>query len=295
MYYIFYGPLYLASLLPFAFLYLISDGLYVISYYILGYRKKVVMNNLNIAFPEKTKKERVRIAKKFYKNFCDNIVESIKLLSMSDAMFDERVNGDFSLVDKLAGEGKNVQLHIGHQFNWEYCNLVIARNTHVIPFVGVYGPITNKAFNKIIYDIRAKYGTVMIAKPDFAKQYRTFLTQRYVLALGADQNPVNPGIHYWMNFFSKPVAFITGPAKSAVKNNLAVVFLRSRKVKRGYYVYECTEVTSNAAAYTPEKLTIMYRDYLVKTIREEPDNYLWSHKRWKYEYKDECKKNWIDN
>jgi KDO2-lipid IV(A) lauroyltransferase len=275
-------------------LYFISDGLYFLAYYVVGYRKKVVMHNLSIAFPEKTLLERKRIAKGFYKNFCDYIVESIKLLSMNDRVFDKVCKGDFSIVDKLAREGKNIQIHGGHQFNFEYCNLVTARNTHEIPFVGVYMPITNKLFNKVIYKIRARYGTELISRHDFKKYYRALLKRRYVMTLGADQNPGYVNIQYWLNFFGKPAPFVTGPEKGAVANNLAVVFIQSKKVKRGHYVYECVEVTANAAETKKGELTLLYRDFLEKIIREEPSNYLWSHKRWKYEFKEEYHKQWID-
>src|SRR4051812_39232190 len=109
MYYILYSVLYVFSLLPFRVLYIISDGLYFFLYYVVKYRKEVVSSNLLIAFPEKTEKERKQIAKQFYKNFGDQIVETIKLISMSNKVFDERCNGDFSAIEKLAIEGKNVQ------------------------------------------------------------------------------------------------------------------------------------------------------------------------------------------
>ncbi|HTB99126.1 MAG TPA: hypothetical protein VK705_00445 [Ferruginibacter sp.] len=294
MFYILYGILYLISLLPFFILYFFSNGLCFIIHRVIRYRKSVVMANLTIAFPEKTIAERKKIAAGFYQNFCDYIVESIKLLSMSDRQFDKRVKGDFSIVDRLAREGKNVQIHGGHQFNFEYCNLVTARHTHEIPFVGVYMPITNKFFDKVIYKVRARYGTTLISKPDFKKNYRALLKQRYVITLGADQNPGHVAIQYWLNFFGKAAPFVMGPDKGAVTHNLAVVFLQSKKPKRGYYVYECTEVVTNAAECGKGELTLLYRDYLEKIIREDPSNYLWSHKRWKHEFKEEYKGQWID-
>ena len=280
--------------MPFWVLYRLSDCLYLIIYYTVGYRKKVVMHNLAIAFPEKTIKERVTIAQKFYKNFCDYIVESIKLISLSDREFDKRCKGDFSIIDELARKGKNIQIHGGHQFNFEYFNLVAARNIHEIPFVGVYMPITNKFFNKIIYKIRSRYGTVLIAKPVFKTYYRQLLRERYVMMLGADQNPGYINIQYWMNFFGKPAPFVIGPDKGAVKNNLAVVFLQCKKPKRGYYVYECTEITENAGDFKKGELTLLYRDFLERIIKDDPANYLWTHKRWKYEFKEEYQKQWID-
>ena len=137
MYYIVYGFLYLFSLLPQFVLYRISDLVYLLLYYVIGYRRKVVSGNLAIAFPEKTQEERTRIAKQFYKNFVDTFIETIKLLSLSDAAFDRRCRGDFEAIHAITEKGGNV-LFIGmHQFNWEYVNLFIGRHMK-IPFLGVY-------------------------------------------------------------------------------------------------------------------------------------------------------------
>src|SRR6185295_3223576 len=110
MYYVVYGLLYLVSLLPFFILYLFSDFAYILIYYVFGYRKKVVMDNLTIAFPEKSPADLERIASQFYKNFVDNFIETIKLLSLSDAQFDKRCTGDFDLINRIAANGRNIQL-----------------------------------------------------------------------------------------------------------------------------------------------------------------------------------------
>src|SRR5438552_1474349 len=128
MYYLVYGFLYLVSLLPFSILYLLSDFVYILMYYVFGYRKTVVMGNLAIAFPEKSLTEREVIASAFYKNLVDTFIETIKLLSMSDAEFAKRCTGDFSLINDIAARGKSIQLMAGHQFNWEFANLVCSRN-----------------------------------------------------------------------------------------------------------------------------------------------------------------------
>ena len=119
MYYIIYGFLYLFSLLHFFIIYHISDGFYALMYYVFGYRKKVVMNNLLIAFPEKTNRERKKIAKQFYHNLADTFLEIIKTISISDKAFAKRCRGNFEIVNELAANGKSIQLHSGHQVTWE--------------------------------------------------------------------------------------------------------------------------------------------------------------------------------
>src|SRR6478609_2571039 len=127
MYYLIYGPIYLLSLLPLRLLYVLADLVYVILYYMVGYRKKVVMKNLEVAFPEKTRAERIRIAKNFYKNFVDTFIETIKLLSANKEFLSRHLtikNGE--LIQSLYNQGKRVQVHLGHNFNWEYGNAAFA-------------------------------------------------------------------------------------------------------------------------------------------------------------------------
>ena len=91
-------------------------------FYVFKYRKDVVMNNLLIAFPEKTEKERKQIAKKFYHNLLIHFIETIKFISISKKQIQKRSTGEFELLNKLIDKGKNVHIMAGHQFNWEYAN-----------------------------------------------------------------------------------------------------------------------------------------------------------------------------
>jgi KDO2-lipid IV(A) lauroyltransferase len=115
--------------------------------------------------------------------------------------------------------------------------------------------------------------------------YDVFSSQ-YILALAADQNPSNPANAFWINFFGKPAPFATGPGKGAVKNNTAVVFVGFKKVKRGNYRFHIVPIAENASEYTPQQLTIMYKNVLEEAIRNDPSNYLWSHRRWRHEWKE---------
>ena len=112
--------------------------------------------------------------------------------------------------------------------------------------------------------------------------------------LAADQNPGNPATAYWQNYFNKPAPFITGPETGGIKNNTAIVFVRSKIIKRGHYVLESTVFCENAALTVPGEITRAFRDFLEMIITEEPHNYLWTHRRWKQDYKEAYKENWID-
>lgn len=286
MYYIVYGFLYTISLLPFPVLYLISDFACFLMYRVFKYRREIILSNLAIAFPKKTEEERNAIAREFYRNFTDTFIESIKMISISRKQILKRSRCDFEYINELIDKGRNVHIMAGHQFNWEFANLSYAMNLK-IPFVAVYMPVANKIFNRIFFDIRKRYGTILISAWEFSSKMHSVFSNQYILALAADQNPSNPSKGIWLNFFSKPAPFVTGPGKGAVKNNTAVVYVAFEKPKRGYYSFRIVPITENGASHTPEELTILYKNALEDTIRRNPSNYLWSHRRWRHEWKAE--------
>lgn len=292
MYYLVYGFLYLASLLPFFILYLLSDFISLLMNHVFGYRKKVVMANLAVAFPEKSLEDRKRIAVRFYKNFVDTFIETIKLLSLSDASFDKRCTGDFSKINAFAASGKNIQFMGGHQFNWEFANLLISWHIK-IPFIGVVANVENKIFNRIYFKFRARYGTILIPNSSFQRQMVELMKKQYSIYLLADQN-TPPEKAYWLNFFGKPVPFIMGPHRAAVKQKTVLIYFNFKIIKRGFYHFEVCEIIENPETYTPEQLALKYRDFLEGIIRQQPENYLWSHRRWKHVYDDTYKEQWID-
>lgn len=293
MYYIVYGLLYLISLLPFGILYLLSDAAYVLLYYVFKYRRKIVRQNIAVAFPEKNDAERKKIEKQFYKNFADTFIETIKMLSMRRQLLDKRCTVDFSASRNIIAKGKNIHYFSGHQMNWEYAASAVSKSIS-IPLVGVYMPIANKTMNKLFYKIRNKPNTILVSATAFKTQaHKAFQTQ-YALGLIADQAPAAPAFGYWLNFFDKPCAFQIGPDKGAIIKNAAVVFVSITRIKRGYYHVQDYVVTENAAECKAGELTNLYRDFLEEAIRKSPDGYLWSHRRWKWEYQSDYKSKWID-
>ena len=289
MYYLIYGFLYTVSLLPWKILYLISDAAYVLLYYVIGYRRQVVKSNLLLAFPEKTEKERVAIAKEFYHNFLDTFIESLKFLSLSDKEFSKRLTGNFELLTDLYATGQNVQLQSGHFFNWEYMNWGLSRNTPY-PLIGVYAPVANKSFEKVMIKLRSRYNTILVSTQAFKSKFHQLAKDRYALALIADQNPGISERSYWLPFFGKLTGFVTGPEKNARINNTAVVLAYFYKVKRGYYHVNFELLTTEPKQFGRGELTKKYVTYLEECIRKNPANYLWSHKRWKHEFREEFRK-----
>lgn len=250
------------------------------------------MSNLAIAFPKRSPAERERIASQFYKNFVDTFIETIKLLSLSDAQFDKRCTGDFRLINEIAANGRNIQLMGGHQFNWEFTNLLFGRHIS-IPFIGVVANVENKIFNRIYFKFRARYGTILIPNSSFHRQMIELMKKQYSICLLADQNTW-PGKAYWLNFFGKPVPFIMAPHRTAVKNKPVLIYYNFIKVDRGHYHFQIHEVVENPGTFTPEALALKYRDFLEAIISNQPENYLWSHRRWKHEYNETYNAQWID-
>jgi Kdo2-lipid IVA lauroyltransferase/acyltransferase len=294
MYYIIYPILYLFSLLPFFILYRISNFFAFLLFHVVKYRKDIILNNLKIAFPEKTEQERIKIAKKFYLYFTDALLESLKFISISKKQLLKRSTGSFDLINNLIDKGYNINLMAGHQFNWEYANLLYSINLK-IPFVGIYVNISNKALAKIFFDMRSRYGTILMDSLAFKTNRHSVFEKQYMLALAADQNPKFPTHGYWLNFFGHPTPFSSGPEKGAIKNNAAVVFVGFKKVKRGHYSFDTTLLSEEGGKTKEGELTLLYRDVLEKTIKQDPANYLWSHRRFKFEWKGEYKDLWIDN
>jgi Kdo2-lipid IVA lauroyltransferase/acyltransferase len=284
MYIIIYSFLYLISLLPWRILYFISDVIAFLLRKVFKYRLDVVNNNLAIAFPGKTIEERNLIAKQFYQQFTDSFIETIKLLSVSDKTFSKRFTSNAEVLQELYKSGQSVQLMAGHFFNWEFANWGAAKYGKY-PFIGVYMPLSNKPFNKIILDLRSRYGSILIPATSFKTLFPKYSKQGpYALALAADQNPGNPLQAYWINFFGRLTPFVKGPEKGAKINNTAQVFANFYRTKRGHYHTQYEVMTTSPNYFKDGQLTTQFVKILEEKIKANPSNYLWSHRRWRHEY-----------
>ena len=286
MYYVVFPFLYLFSLVPLYILYRISDLSAFLLRRVFKYRRQVILNNLAIAFPQRSLAERQQIADRFYSYFTDTFIESLKAISISKKELERRNTGSYELINGLLAEGKNVNILGGHQFNWEWGSLLYAMHIN-ISLTAVYMPIGNKVLNRIFYNMRTRFGSVFKSASEFRDNMDSITDKQYVLALAADQNPGDPRYAYWINFFGKPTPFVTGPERGAVKNNAAVVFVSFKKTRRGHYSFEPILLSSDPTNTREGELTGLYRDALERSINNDPANYLWSHRRFKFEWKEE--------
>lgn len=288
-----YGLLYLVSLLPLRALYVMSDAFYVLIYHMIGYRKTVVRNNLQIAFPNKPDAERKHIEKQFYKNFIDNFIETIKLISGGSRFANMHFDADTSLMEQEYAKGKKLQFYLGHNFNWEFANIAVTTKTSY-PILSVYLPVKNEVFERVMLKIRNVSGNILIPSTDMKNAMLPYRNTVYLLALIADQVPGDPSKAYWLNFFGKPTPFMRGPERGAVAGNYSVMFGHILKVKRGHYKLRYELCTSDAANMPKGEITRRYVRFLEKAISEQPEGWLWSHRRWKKEWKPEYSRLWID-
>jgi KDO2-lipid IV(A) lauroyltransferase len=271
------------ALLPFTLLYLLSDVLAFTIHYVFGYRRGVVHDNLRRSFPEKTQNEILKIANKFYRNLTDLMVEVIKSNKMTREQVEQRIKfvNQEVLEDDLYDARKNVFALLGHCGNWEWVGNKIA--TFLKHDGGaIYKPVQDKFFDDYLVKQRQKYkGTLMI---DYKKVFRTLVTLKDKLItvfVLADQSPARTEMDYFVNFLGQKTAFYDGMDKVARALNYAVIYLDVQRIKRGYYEVEIKTIAENAKETPEDFITKSYVRLLEETIRKSPDNWLWSHKRWK--------------
>jgi len=283
LFYIAYGFLWLITLLPMSVLYLISDFLYFIIFHIIGYRRKVVYGNLQNAFPDKDKDEIDKIARKFYKHFCDIITETLKELHMSEAEMVKRVRYiNPELTNKYFNQNRSIIAVVGHYCNWEWLTGFSLQT----PYYGasLYKPLNNKQFNKVFRKMRNKFGTEMIP---MKQALRSIIRNKHENKLAincyiSDQSPVREELDYFTRFLNQDTAVFLGIEKLAIKFNLPVVYFKMKKIKRGYYEVEIINITGKPIETAPNEITKKHVRLLEETILEEPAYWLWSHRRWKF-------------
>lgn len=288
---ILYAPIYLLlymlALLPFPLLYIVSDVLYIIIYYIVRYRLAVVRDNLARSFPEKDAKELRCIERDFYKHFADYMVETIKLLHIGDKEMRERMEFvDADVVDRHITQGRSVMLLLGHFGNWEWIpslKMWCASPEKMLPGQ-IYRPLRNKWFDRLFLRMRSRFGTICIAKNDTLRVLLQAHRESRVSLVGfmADQTPSFYNIHHWATLFNRPTAAITGFEKIAKKLDMALVYIDVELVGRGRY-RATFRLLEDAPTQCPDyDITNRYFAALEQSILRAPHAWLWSHKRWKY-------------
>lgn len=282
-YVIIYPFLWLISILPFRLLYAVSDGLFVLAYLIIGYRKKVVKANLRLVFPEKSEQEIKEITKKFYHHLCDMILESVKSLTISEATMKKRFR--FTNVEELKTfekQNKSIVLMCGHYANFEWI-FILQRYVNFKGYA-IYKRLANKYFDRLVKRIRARYNSYLITTKESiptlikAKQDGELTMNGFA----SDQSPKVYKTFHWANFMGIKVPVHTGAEMLAKKLDMAVVFFAVKKVKRGYYETTFSTLADNARNYEDYKITEAFLKLVEQQIHEAPEYYLWTHKRWKH-------------
>ncbi|WP_284041416.1 lipid A biosynthesis acyltransferase [Polaribacter sp. Z014] len=282
-----YPFIWLFSKLPMRILYLISDGLYYLNYYIIGYRKKVVLENLRLAFPEKSEKEIIKISKGFLRHLSDFIVETIKTFTISEKEISKRIKyKNIDLLKEVAKNGKSISLVGIHQANWEWLTglPLQIKKPH---FYAAYTKVENKYFEKVVKMSRSKFGGTLYRTTDTIRNiHRNFVNKKQgIYILLSDQSPIINKTHYWSEFMGIKVPIHTGAEALAKRYDMSFVYWTTRKIKRGYYEVEFELITENPKEYKDYQLTDKFLEITERNIRNQPEVYLWSHKRFKHRNK----------
>jgi KDO2-lipid IV(A) lauroyltransferase len=280
-----YTFLWLLHLLPESILFQISNFFYFITYHVAGYRKKVVFENISRAFPEYDEDEVKQTARKFYRHLCDLILESAVYNFYSERKAKERmeyVNPE--VLEPLYKQGKQIMAVTAHYGNWEYLATMPFISDYSV--LAIYKPLKNKYFDRFIQRNRNKYGIVSVQMEKIARTLISYSNEdRLAMTFFiADQRPQFHNIQYWTKFMGLDTPLYLGTEKLARKLDAAVVFFKVKKVKRGRYTCEIEMICEDPGKMAPYEITEAHVRILENMIREAPEYWLWSHKRWKHSY-----------
>ena len=284
VYILIYPIIWGISMLPFRLLYILSDCVYGIVYYIIGYRKKIVRENLAIALPHLSNKERTIIEKKFFHHLCDTFLEMAKTMTISQKEIERRYK--FSNLDvylALENKQKSIALLCAHYASYEWA---VSMNFHINhKGIGIYKRIANKYFDKLVQDIRSRFKAHLVTTketiPTISKNFRDKTLCVYGFA--SDQSPKIGTAYHWGKFMGIEVPVHTGGEMLAKKYDMNVIFLRTKKVKRGFYEASFEVLSENVKEVPNYEITDKFLTLVEQQILEAPEYYLWTHKRWKHQ------------
>jgi KDO2-lipid IV(A) lauroyltransferase len=278
LFYLFIKPL---SLFPMRLLYMLSDVLFLVFFYLTPYRKKVVRENIDRSFPEKSNQEKRRIMKAFYRHFCDLIVESVKIFSISEQEAKNRMRfRNPEIVNRFAAEGKSVILAGGHFNNWELFAVAIAGAVkhHC---VALYKPLTNAFFDQKMRATRGMFGLEMVSIKEVQQSFERQLDRPTLSIFASDQSPSRSGKAYWMEFLNQDTAVLFGTERYALRYDQPVLFGCIHKVARGKYECEFRLITNSPTEVRHGEITETHTRMLERDICANPEFWLWTHRRWK--------------
>ncbi len=284
IYHIIYAVLYTFSLLPFRVMYLLSDLMYFFVRHVVKYRKKVIEKNLKSSFPEKTGAELQQIEREFYHFLCDYLVETVKLLTISEKELRKRMK--FTHVEPFVqclDSGQSAALYLGHQCNWEWITSIPYWLPENVLSTTIYHPLENKIADKLFKTIREKHHAHGMTMQNSLREIIKYKQEQQTIIVGllADQVPLWQNIHHWINFLHQETPVLTGSERIIKHVGLAVFYGEMRREKRGHYVCDIQQITTNPDKTENFSITDKYFELLEKSIRRQPAFWLWSHNRWK--------------
>ncbi len=276
----------LISHLPLGVLYVLADLCFPLLYHVARYRRKVVTENLNNAFPELSPRERHKIRRRFYRWFCDYVVETLKLLSMSrQEMMRRMVIEGVDEMERSLETKPFVFIFLGHYCNWEWVSSIPLwyqkEDSHGAQ---LYRPLKNKAFDRLFLEMRSRFGSENISKYEALRHILQLRRDGKKTCIGfiSDQTPGWNSIHDWVDFLHQDTPVFTGTERIAKKVDAAIFFADIRRVRRGYYHLVLRRMTDEPKDFPDYALTEQYMRELEQIIRRQPHLWLWSHRRWKH-------------
>jgi len=286
MFYFFYALIWTVSWLPMWVLFVLSDLImYPAVYYIAGYRKKVVRRNLQNSFPDYSQKQLIKIEKRFYRYFCDLMMEIIRQLHAPKSEMKKRMTFEnLELLQEHADQGKSVMLMTGHYCNWEWTSVICLHLPEDFPACPVYQELRNKGFDKFMLNLRSRYGAISIEKNNLIRKMLEMKKsgEKGVFGMISDQSPKASSIRYSLNFLHQDTPVFLGTEQLAKKYGYPVYYLDIKRVKRGYYHVLVVPIAPDPAATTEFEITTKFMQCLEQSIQDKPEFWLWSHNRWKH-------------
>lgn len=278
-----YPLIWFISILPFRILYVFSDMVYVLVYHVIGYRKKVVRKNIAMTLPHLSEKERLNIEKKSYHHLCDMFLEMMKTMTISEKEMNKRfVFTNLELYTALEKKQKSIAVMIAHYATYEW---VISMNRK-IEFEGfaIYKKVNNKYFDKLVRNIRSKFKATLITTSQTIPVIKEneSLGHRGVYGFASDQSPQESKAFHWQKFMGIETPVYTGAEMLVKRFDMNVIFLRVKKVKRGYYEATFELMFDNPKEVPDYQISDEFLRRVEKQIYEAPEYYLWTHKRWKH-------------
>lgn len=278
------AALHAISLLPLDVLYVVSSCLYPIVYHLWRYRRKTVRRNIARSFPEKELREIILIEKGYYRHFCDCVVETVKMLHISDKELDRHVQvANGGLIEQYASDGRPIILYLGHYGNWEWVQ-AITRHYNCPAVSGeIYRPMHDKVMEKVMRRLRSRFPTLLIPQK---QAFRTLLRMKRegkqcLVGFIADQRPNSKSLNHWTTFLHQDTAYSIGGEEIGNRINAHFFYLDVEKVRRGCYKMSFVPITPQRKDET-HPYTLQYMRMMEATITRAPQYWLWSHKRWRF-------------